>query len=84
MSDAKVRSRHTKPISFNLPPEIVNQLRLWAAPVGGRTGYIIQRLVHQELARREERARLQAQVLSAFDVPVPVEEEREEHEELQA
>jgi hypothetical protein len=49
-----VRSVSTRHLSVNVPRDTELLLRQWARPLGGRVGLIIERLVQQELARREQ------------------------------
>ena len=52
------RSKSTVPLQCNVSVAVARQLRHWAAHMDGRTGLVISRLVEQELARQEEKARI--------------------------
>jgi hypothetical protein len=49
-----VRSVSTTHVSLNLPHDSERLLRQWAHPFGGRIGLIVERLIQQEKARREQ------------------------------
>jgi hypothetical protein len=57
------RSAYTVPLSVNLNPETLKQLRTWA--IGPQVGRIIEKLVLAEQVRREERARMQRELAAA-------------------
>jgi hypothetical protein len=64
------RSLSSELISCNLSPDAAAILRQWAAPINGRIGIIVERLVNMELGRRQERERirqLQIGVLAALE-----------------